>query len=82
MTQEQQHLFMTIHSKLVSLKYNGEVTEQLVIRDIANDAIDDLIKLRDLLASEKEGDLSDDEKQAYYHQKDMIRLINEQNENE
>lgn len=56
MTQEQQHLLMTIHSKLVSLKYHGEVTEQLVIRDIVIEAIDDLIKLRDLLTSEKEGE--------------------------
>lgn len=27
-------------------------------------------------------ELTDDQKQAYYHQRDMIRLINEQNENE
>ena len=27
-------------------------------------------------------ELTDDQKQAYYHQRDMIRLLNEQNENE
>lgn len=82
MTQEQQHLLMTIHSKLVSLKYHGEVTEQLVIRDIASDAIDDLIKLRDLLTSEKKGDLSDDEKQAFYHEEVKKVIYNQLNENE
>lgn len=62
MTQEQQHLFMTIHSKLVRLTEIGQVTENYHIRDLTNEAIDDLIKLRYLLTSEKEGEyyLSDD----------------------
>lgn len=53
MTQEQQHLLMSVHTKLVRLTEIGQVTENYHIRDLAHDAIDDLIKLRDLLTSEK-----------------------------
>lgn len=62
MTQEQQQLLMSVHSNLVKLKEFSQVTDNVLAEDMANEAIDDLMKLRDLLTSEKEGEyyLSDD----------------------
>ena len=60
MNQEQQQLLMSVHGNLVKLKDFSQVTQNVLAEDMANEAIDDLMKLRDLLTSEKEGDLSDD----------------------
>ena len=62
MTQEQQHLLMSVHGNLVKLKDFSQVTQNVIAEDMANEAIDDLMRLRDMLTSEKEGEyyLSDD----------------------
>ena len=56
MTTEQQQLLMSVHQNLVKLKDFSQVTQNVLAEDITNEAIDDLIKLRDLLTSEKEGE--------------------------
>lgn len=84
MNQEQQHLLMSVHGNLVKLKDFSQVTQNVIAEDMANEAIDDLMKLRDMLTSEKEGEyyLSDDEKQSYYHEEEKKRLANQLNDNE
>ena len=52
MTQEQQHLLMSVHGNLVKLKDFSQVTQNVLAEDMANEAIDDLMKLRDMLTSE------------------------------
>jgi hypothetical protein len=53
MTQEQQQLLMSVHGNLVKLKDFSQVSQNVLGEDMANEAIDDLMKLRDLLTSEK-----------------------------
>jgi hypothetical protein len=52
MTQEQQQLLMSVHGNLVKLKDFSQVSQNVLAEDITNEAIDDLMKLRDLLTSE------------------------------
>jgi hypothetical protein len=52
MTQEQQQLLMSVHGNLVKLKDFSQVSQNVLGEDMANEAIDDLMKLRDLLTSE------------------------------